>query len=266
MKNYKGILKKMKTEWLLPVQYYLLFENEYLNVNQLINKEITISLEGYQCLNCGSEGNIYRQGHCKKCFFESPAVGDWIIRPELSKAHLDIEDRDLAYEKEMQLQPHIVYLSLSSHAKVGVTRKTQIPTRWIDQGATQAIIVAETPNRYLAGIIEVALKEHISDKTYWKKMLQGTTEKIDLESIKNDLLPYIPKEGIPYICKGKNDSFSIEYPIKEPIKVVSSLNLGKTSSYSGKLVGIKGQYLLFEDGTVFNIRSNEGCKVLIDIM
>ena len=95
----------------------------------------------------------------------SASVGDWIMRPELSTAHLDIEDRDLAYEKKVQLQPHIVYLALSSEVKVGVTRKTQVPTRWIDQGAVQAIPIVEVPNRYLAGITEVALKNHFADKT-----------------------------------------------------------------------------------------------------
>ena len=49
------------------------------------------------------------------------------MRPELSQAHLDIEDRDLTYEKKVQLQPHIVYLAVSSGLKVGVTRKTQVP-------------------------------------------------------------------------------------------------------------------------------------------
>ena len=99
----------------------------------------------------------------------SPAVGDWIMKPELSTAHLDIEDRDLEYEKRIQLQPHVVYLALSSEVKVGVTRKTQVPTRWIDQGAVQAIPIVEVPNRYLAGITEVALKNHFADKTNWQK-------------------------------------------------------------------------------------------------
>jgi hypothetical protein len=31
------------------------------------------------------------------------------------------------------------------------SRETQIPTRWIDQGANQALILAETPYRQLAG-------------------------------------------------------------------------------------------------------------------
>lgn len=109
-------------------------------------------------------------GFCKSCFFEVPQAADWVMRPELSKAHLGIEERDLSYEKEMQLQPHIVYLANSSEVKVGVTRKSQIPTRWIDQGAHEAILLVEVPNRYLAGITEVALKNHISDKTNWRKI------------------------------------------------------------------------------------------------
>src|SRR3970282_2492503 len=102
------------------------------------------------------------------------------MKPELSTAHLVIEDRDLVYEEKVQLQPHIVYLALSSEVKVGVTRKTQVPTRWIDQGATQAISIVEVPNRYLAGITEVALKNHYADKTNWRKMLQNDVVQVDL--------------------------------------------------------------------------------------
>src|SRR5690606_42098080 len=106
----------------------------------------------------------YRQGFCYDCFYRSAEAGDWIMRPKLSTAHLDITDRDLEYEIRVQLQPHVVYLALSSELKVGVTRKSQVPTRWIDQGAVQALSIMEVPNRYLAGITEVALKNHFSDK------------------------------------------------------------------------------------------------------
>ena len=144
---YQGTLSKMQTEFGNPIQYYLVFENSFLNINQLLGKDIEIEFQGYQCLNCGKAKKIFRQGFCYDCFMSSPAVGDWIMKPELSTAHLDIEDRDLAYEKRVQLQPHVVYLALSSEVKVGVTRKTQVPTRWIDQGAVQAIPIVEVPNR-----------------------------------------------------------------------------------------------------------------------
>ena len=112
-------------------------------------RNITIEFKGYSCLNCKSDQEIFRQGFCKSCFFESPLAGDWIIKPELSKAHLNIADRDLEYEKKIQLQPHIVYLSNTGSVKVGITRKSQIPYRWIDQGAHEAIEIIETPNRFL---------------------------------------------------------------------------------------------------------------------
>ena len=156
--KYQGVLKKMPTENLETIQYYLDMGSDFLNMNQLIGKSIEISFEKYECLNCHLNKQIYRQGFCKSCFFETPNAGDWIMRPELSKAHLGIEDRDLAYEKQVQLQPHIVYLANSSNVKVGVTRKQQVPTRWMDQGASSAVILAETPNRYEAGRIEVAMK------------------------------------------------------------------------------------------------------------
>lgn len=263
---YSGVLKKMTTEGVSPVQYYLLFEDNYYHMNQLIGREIAIQFKGYQCLNCGSDEKIFRQGLCKKCFYEIPSVGDWVMKPELSKAHLNIEDRDLTYEKKVQLQPHIVYLSVSSNAKVGVTRKTQVPTRWIDQGATQAVEIAETPNRYLAGVIEVALKQHISDKTYWKKMLTETAAEIDLQQLKETLLPYIPEEAKEYMFTAKKEPLTITFPITQPPVVTKSLNLEKMPSYSGKLIGIKGQYLLFEDGIVCNVRSHEGYKIDLEVL
>ncbi len=261
---YKGVLTKMQTEFGQPIQYYLVFNDDFINLNQLLNKSIGIQLIGHQCLNCGLDREIYRQGFCRTCFFEIPQAADWIMRPELSTAHLDKEDRDLAYEKKVQLQPHVVYLANSSNVKVGVTRKNQVPTRWIDQGAHEAIEIVEVPNRYLAGITEVALKDHVSDKTNWRSMLKNEIEDVDLIEWRNKLKSYIPNEAMPYYLDNNSETH-LEFPVsKYPVKP-KSLNLSKTPNYSGKLVGIKGQYLLFEDDTVFNIRANEGTVVEITI-
>lgn len=263
--TYQGVLKKMMTSNDEVVQYYLDMETDFLNMNQLLNKEISLSFLKYQCLNCGLEKPIYRQGFCQSCFFETPRAGDWIMRPELSKAHLGEEDRDLEFEKEMQLKPHIVYLANSSNVKVGVTRKSQVPTRWIDQGAHEAIEIVEVPNRYLAGITEVALKEHVADKTNWRKMLTNSNEDADLVAVKEQLSQYIPEEAKPYYLKANTEEFHINFPVEQYPEKVKSLNLVKTPTYTGVLKGIKGQYLIFEDNTVFNIRANEGLVVSIEV-
>ena len=195
----------------------------------------------------------------------SAAAGDWIMKPELSTAHLDIEDRDLEYEKKVQLQPHIVYLALSSEVKVGVTRKTQVPTRWIDQGAVQALPIVEVPNRYLAGITELALKEHYADKTNWQKMLKNEIPSVDLIAEKASLKDFIPAEVQEFYDQSKDELYQLHYPVLEYPSKVNSLNLDKTPNFSGKLKGIKGQYLIFEDGTVFNIRTFEGYVVKISL-
>lgn len=263
--NYEGVLTKMQTEFGNPIQYYLVFENSFLNLNQILNKEITINFEGYQCLNCGKKKKIFRQGFCYDCFYSSPAVGDWIMKPELSKAHLGIADRDLEYEAKVQLQPHIVYLALSSEVKVGVTRKTQVPTRWIDQGAEKALSIVEVPNRYLAGITEVALKNHFSDKTNWRKMLTNDIVTTDLIQERLKLQQLLPAEVQEFFYFDNNDVYEMNYPVlKYPTKI-NSLSLDKTPKFKGVLVGIKGQYLIFEDGTVFNIRSFEGYVVSLQL-
>ena len=261
--QYSGVLKKMRSEFHSPVQYYMEFENSFIIVNQLLGKKIKIEFSHYQCLNCGLDKKIFRQGHCYDCFQIAPAVGDWVIRPELSKAHLDEEDRDLAFEKNVQLQPHIVYLSNTSSVKVGVTRKSQVPYRWIDQGAHEAIVFLETPNRYLAGITEVALKDHIADKTKWRDMLTNTVEDKDLKQLKESLRKYIPETTKEFYTE--TEETEITFPVEKYPDKVNSLNLSKTSSYEGKLCGIKGQYLLFEDNTVFNVRNHSGFVVNLNI-
>ncbi|WP_223034758.1 DUF2797 domain-containing protein [Hanstruepera marina] len=263
--TYQGVLTKMETEFADPIQYYLVFENDFININQLLDKRIEIEFVGYQCLNCGLNKPIYRQGFCKSCFYDIPQAADWIMRPELSTAHLDKEDRDLEYEKKVQLQPHIVYLANSSNVKVGVTRKSQVPTRWIDQGAHEAIEIVEVPNRYLAGITEVALKNHVSDKTNWRSMLKNDIQDENLVEWRERLKSYIPKEAIDYYI-ANNTETNLSFPVEKYPEKPKSLNIVKTKTYTGKLVGIKGQYLIFEDETVFNIRSNEGLVVVIKIL
>jgi hypothetical protein len=261
---YQGVLTKMETEFSHPIQYYLVFDNDFINMNQLLDKTIEIRFIKYQCLNCGLDNPIFRQGFCKNCFFEIPQAADWIMRPELSTAHLEIEDRDLEYEKRVQLQPHIVYLANSSSIKVGVTRKSQVPTRWIDQGAHEAIEIVEVPNRYLAGITEMALKDHVSDKTNWRTMLKNDVVDENLVEWRERLKPYIPNEVMDYFIESNTET-NMEFPVLQyPLKP-KSLNLEKELNYTGVLKGIKGQYLIFEDDVVFNVRANEGLVVGIEI-
>ena len=261
---FKGVLKKMITELGTPIRYFLNLDNDFVALNQFLDQKVRLDFAGTQCLYCHTYKPIFRQGFCQSCFFEIPSTGDWVMRPELSKAHLGEEDRDLEYEKKVQLQPHWVYLALSSHLKVGVTRKSQIPTRWIDQGAHQALGLLEVPNRFLAGIAEVSLKDHFSDKTNWRKMLQNDYQEVHWQDAINLAIENLPEDLKSYLIKDYRFT-ELQFPVLQYPEKVKSLNLEKEKSYSGVLKGIKGQYLLFEDQTVYNIRSNEGTLVEIII-
>ncbi|NQX83048.1 MAG: DUF2797 domain-containing protein [Flavobacteriaceae bacterium] len=260
--KFNSVLRKMMVYNDETIQYYLVGDDDLLSVNQLIGSEIKIEYTANQCMACSKDVKLYRQGHCYNCFYRRPDVGDWIMRPELSKAHLGIEDRDLEYEKAVQLKPHIVYLAISSNMKVGVTRKTQVPTRWIDQGATKAIAIVEVPNRYLAGITEVALKDHYADKTNWRKMLKNEVSQEDILAEKQKVKDLLPEEVKQYFLE-EDDLYELNYPVEKYPEKVKSHNFSKEKIYEGKLMGIKGQYLIFEDDTVINIRNNEGLVVNI---
>ena len=258
------ISKKMSSEPGTPVRYYL----DGFNLNFFLNRRISVKFEGFQCVQCKGYEPIFRQGFCKPCFFEMPSAGDWVMRPELSKAHLDIEDRDLTYEKKVQLQPHIVYLAVSSGLKVGVTRKTQVPTRWIDQGAHQTIPIVEVPNRYLAGITEVALKAHYSDKTNWRQMLTQTPQPKDLIAERERALTHLPDEVKDYASSALQEkTLLFDYPINQSrIKRLQILKMSKEKNFNGMLTGIKAQYLVFNNRHVLNIRNNEGLILNIKII
>ena len=264
--QFEGLILKMKTEFQNPVQYFLTFDNEFLHMNQVIGKTIKLKSLHTVCLECYEQKELYRQGFCKSCFFESPRAGGWIFRPEKSKAHIKEEDRDLNYEVEVQMQPHIVYLAISGAIKVGVTRKTQIPIRWMDQGASESITVLETPNRYLAGLAEVELKKHISDKTNFRKIVTNQVLNENLTEKKDELLSYLPEHLREYKIEDEK-VWKFTYPVEEyPNKVDSVVRFSKTPYFEKKLIGIRGQYLLFDDQTIFNVRANEGHYIWLEIL
>jgi hypothetical protein len=175
MGHVVGHLRKMIVSLADIVKYQMPLDDQLIDLNNLIGSRIKISfLNEIRCIECGKLTNkSYAQGFCYQCFLTSPQTDECTLHPEKCKAHLGIS-RNAQWAEQNCLSPHIVYFAWSSHLKVGVTRLSQIPTRWIDQGASAAIKLALTPNRHIAGIIEIYLKKFYSDKTAWQQMLQQT--------------------------------------------------------------------------------------------
>ena len=251
------VIKKMKTENLSNVNYNLCD----ISMNELIGHDIKIFWTGKMKCFCDKLcKSFYRQNFCYNCYWTLPQASQSVFKPELCTAHLGIEERDLEWEKKFQLVPHYVYLANSTGIKVGITRKSQIFTRWMDQGASQAIIFAEVPNRRLSGEIEVILKSEISDKTNWRKMLSGNPDDVNLVDWKNKLSRLLSEDLRKYVHVDDTVN-TINYPVEKYPTKIKSLKLEKNNLISGKLSGIKGQYLIFDGGEVFNVRSHEGYVV-----
>lgn len=253
----QGQILKMLTELKTPVQYNLPMGDGLLNMNQWIGKSIQFRFSGdIYCLDCGNRTKkSFNQGFCYPCFRDSPMAAECIIKPELCRAHLG-EGRDVEWERKHHLKDHYVYLAVSSGVKVGITRDTQVPTRWIDQGASYAVPIAKTPNRYLCGVIEVALKAYLSDRTAWQRMLKNEIAHIDLAAKRDEIIQLIPEEYQQYVLSDE-EVLHINFPVNEyPVKV-KSLSFDKTPVIEGRLMGIKGQYLLFEGGQVLNMRKHQ---------
>ncbi|MDP6908011.1 MAG: DUF2797 domain-containing protein [Flavobacteriales bacterium] len=254
----------MRTEFGHPIRYYLKLNKGEICVNDFLGKKLEIEFSGrINCVACGRlTKKSFGQGFCYPCFMNAPQNAECIIRPELCEGHLG-KGRDPEWEKRNHVQPHFVYLALSSGLKVGITRETQIPTRWIDQGASQAIILAEVPYRRLSGEIEVALKEHYSDRTNWQRMLKNQILDDDLLLRKQEAKHHLPLA----LQKFVNDDVQIwelNYPnLDTPVKV-KSFKLEKIPVLEGMLTGIKGQYLIFDNQMVINVRNHSGYHVSIN--
>jgi hypothetical protein len=253
-----GRIHKMHTHHGETIEYKLDFA-EPIILNELLGKFISLSWTGIiECVSCGKvTKKSFNQGFCYNCFMKAPESAECIIRPELCRAHLG-EGRDVDWETNNHNQPHVVYLAASDVVKVGVTRSTQIPTRWIDQGATSAIRLAETPNRYLAGMIEVALKEHFTDRTNWQRMLRNEQDDtIDLIEEKWRLEEVLPADMVAYFTED-DTVLHFQYPVSAYPAKVKSVTFDKEKLIAGTLVGIKGQYLIFDNDAVLNLRKHTG--------
>lgn len=264
--KYSLLLNKMESENTLPVSYFLYSQDSRILMNSFLGKEIHIAYQGIiNCMHCNREiKKTFFQGYCYPCFSSLPQTDKSVVNPELCEAHNGVS-RDMEWAKKNCLVDHYVYLSATSNIKVGVTRHTQIPTRWIDQGAEKAIKLAKTPYRQLAGLIEVELKQYLNDKTNWRKMLtQSINNSVDLLEKKEELIEYLPEE-YQYYIEDDDEVYAIEFPVQHYPEKVKSISLDKTNTYSGKLIGIKGQYLLFNDGHVFNVRKHGGYNVTIQV-
>ena len=261
----KITLSKMKTKLQEPIEYILKTPDTSISMNGLLNKKISLQWNGIiSCRKCDKRTKkSFGEGFCYNCFISAPEASPCILKPELCEAHLG-KGRDIEYEEKNHNQPHIVYLAATDKVKVGVTRETQVPTRWIDQGAYQTIIIARTPNRYLAGVIEVALKAVYSDKTNWRSMLKNIiNDSIDLEEEKWSCCDMLPTDLQQYFTE--DDSIlTLKFPSKDYPEKIQSLNLLKQAFFEGVLTGIKGQYLIFDNQTVFNVRRHTSFEIELD--
>lgn len=269
----RGNLRKMHAEPDSPVSYMIPVGDGFFPVSQNLGKSLKIEFTGnIHCIACARlTSKSFSQGYCFPCFKRLAACDMCIMKPETCHYHLGT-CRQPEWGETHCMQDHIVYLANSSGLKVGITRGSQIPTRWIDQGATQAIPVFRVKTRYHSGLLEVAIKKQVSDRTDWRKLLKGEADELDLVAVREQIvsnaqddLEKLRSENPELDWEVLNDDpVALRYPVETYPDKVTSLNFDKTPVVEGILQGIKGQYLILDTG-VINIRKFTGYEVEIEI-
>lgn len=265
-----GHLQKMGSQWQAdrPVVYTLSLGDALITLNDYLDHEIEFVFTGrIHCIHCGrSIRKTFQQGYCYPCMTALNECNLCLVRPERCLVETGTCPTDNWAHAQCHPE-HVVYFANSSGLKVGITRSTNCPTRWIDQGAVQALPIYTVENRYQSGLVEVALKPFMSDKTNWRAMLQGSPERLDLKAARDELLqkaaPALRDLLARYPAITLIDDASevvIDYPVLVYPTTIKSFNFDKTPKVHGKLVGIKGQYLIFEKG-VINLRKFGGYEV-----
>ena len=266
----RGIVRKMSSRLGQPVSYSARLGDNEIALNPLIDQQMKLIFSGgIYCIHCNRKTNkSFNQGYCYPCFQKLAQCDSCIIHPE--RCHLEQGTcREPAWGEKYCMQDHIVYLANSSGLKVGITRATQVPTRWIDQGATQALAIIRVRSRLQSGTLEMAFKQHVADKTNWRDMLKGKAAELDMAGERDRLLAACEEDineltdrfGFFAISVLKGiDPVSIDYPVQAYPEKITSLNFDKEQVVSGTLKGIKGQYLIFDSG-VINLRRFSGYEV-----
>lgn len=256
----------METENSSPVSYKLVIGSEKIDLGSLVGKNLRLTYSGkIVCDNCGKPTKkSYAEGVCYPCTMKLASCDLCILKPETCHFHLGT-CREPQWGEENCFKPHVIYLANSSGLKVGITRKTNVPFRWIDQGAYEALPIMEVENRFVSGQIEMLFKKHIADKTDWRKMLKGVPETLNLKEWKNRLVRELSEELQHFEFDLLDDAevVTFNYPVERYPEKITSYNLDKVSEISGRLLGIKGQYLIFDSG-VLNVRSHSGYFVTLE--
>jgi len=263
----EGRLRKMRTTLRSPVEYSLPLGETEVPMNALLGARLRLTHDGrINCIHCGRETKkSFNQGYCYPCFTRLARCDSCILSP--AKCHYDAGTcREPEWGEEHCMIEHCVYLANTSGLKVGITRANQVPTRWMDQGAVQALPIFRVRSRHQSGLVETAYARHTADRTNWRAMLRGETADIDLPAERDRLLEECRPEiealqsrfGLQAIQPlADAEVVVIGYPVREyPVKV-SSHDLDKTGEVAGRLAGIKGQYLTFHRGAI-NIRKYGG--------
>lgn len=259
----EGSIRKLLGALDEPVNYSLPLGEQQVPLNELLGRTIRLQALGdIHCLHCGRRTKkSYSQGHCYPCMTKLASCDICIVSPE--RCHYELNTcREPAWGEQFCMTDHIVYLANSSGLKVGITRATQVPTRWIDQGASQALPILRVATRQQSGLVEDLLRQNVADKTNWRALLRGEPEPIDLQAERDRLLGGA-REGLEALqarfglqaIQPLPDAQvqDIRYPVLEYSAKPKSANLDKEPVLEGTLLGIKGQYLLL-DTAVINIR------------
>ncbi|MBA1321577.1 hypothetical protein M2396_000180 [Pseudomonas sp. BIGb0278] len=260
----RGSLSKMSVQLQAPVvQYSFRLGDSLVPVNPMIGKTLRLEYLGaIHCSHCGKRTKTsYSQGYCYPCMTKLAQCDLCIMAPE--RCHYDAGTcREPSWGEQFCMTDHVVYLANSSGVKVGITRATQLPTRWLDQGAIQALPIMRVSTRQQSGLVEDVLRSQVPDRTNWRNLLKGDAEVLDLAAIREQIFDACA-DGIRTLHERFGlqaiqplpdaEVVEIRYPVEAYPKKIVSLNLDKTPVIEGTLLGIKGQYLIFDTG-VINIR------------
>jgi len=251
---------------------YFINSNATLNCDGLVGESLRVTLhEEHVCANCGEKLSESKYSVCYDCK-QRPPFTQCIKTPGTDCTNADCPFPD--YKRDACDHTYVVYLVTKGDVKVGISRSDRRLQRWAEQGASHAIVVAETPNRKSAGLIEEALSDRFETQSSSSWYEPRTSPVEDLVEATRTAPEYIPDDSRLYACLTLNDldeTVIADRVVSIPHRAtgvdhahgVTRPELAVGDSGEGTILGVRGSVIL-TNSFALNLKKRQGYCATIE--
>jgi len=244
---------------------YLADTDGPIDLAGLVGDEIRVDIQpGFRCQHCGDQAD---NSPCQECQ-SKPPFQQCVFTPGTSCTYQDCPFP--SFKRRSCAHNFVVYLVAKDSVKAGITQADRAVSRWAEQGATHGMIIARTPNRRVAGIVEDALETVVSTESTkeWYEPLDEPKHALmeAVDSCRDALTePLKPFSTLPTDETALKDRI-VQVPVHftgDDATVRTLPEISVDEGLQSAVLGVRGQIVATEDAVV-NFDHLKGKQVTVE--